>query len=652
MKRRIIGMILVVATLILTLAGCGYDYTKDDLGAYASYVDGMDEAKFIAALKALEIKDGDYGTPYDENGDANPKREKKLLEKIYTTLVGKVDTKDEDLKKTEGNLDKNDLLYFCYYATYEKDGNTVIVYPSQMKVASASSIKLGSNELAEGLYENLAIKVIESMGEAGEIDFADLAYSIDASTSAKGEEGDVAYVTYTKTEGSTQTVVNYEKVTLSAESENPVAKKLVGKNVGTVESEWTEGEGESAVKYTSAKILWVVEDEGTEYTVTYTLEDKISTKDLAVGTTSIDIEKDTVLTYHVYPVYYYEVAEFSAEEVLKTLITSLTKDSLECLDECEELINTFKEKVTALTNAEKAYDEAVTAQKKAETALETAEAAARTKGEADETVTDIDAYIAADATVIAAKSDLETKNAAVTEKETKKTEAETARDDAMKAIFTKVGAEDEAAGKAKIEEEYKETVKDTLVAEYNKDIKNKLAKAIWDLMKKSIKVSSYPKKAVNEVYDRMYESHEYTFYTESDSSTSESYYSIHGGSFKEYLTTKMGADSFKDAKAKLRTEAEAYVADVIVIYFIADVLDQTYTKSEIKEYKKDEDGDYSYNEYYQGESNTLVAYQFDKIMNYLLESTTDEETGDVTYTDRIHFYFEEDEDEHEGHDHD
>ena len=650
MKRRIIGMILVVATLILTLAGCGYNYTKDDLSKYASYAEGFNKDVFAAALKDLVIEDGDFGAPYDEDGNANPQREKKILENIYTALVGKVDTKDEDLKKTEGNLDKNDLLYFCYYATYEKDGNTVIVYPSQMKVASASSIKLGSSELAEGLYENLAIKLLESMGEAGEIDFADLAYAIDAATATKGESGDVAYITYTKTVGSTQTVVNYEKVTLGDEN-HPVAKKLAGKNVGTVESEWTEGEGESAVKYTSSKILWIVKDEGTEFTVNYTLDKKVSTKDVAVGTTSIDIEKDTVLTYHVYPVYYYEVAEFSAEEVLKTLITSLTKDSLDCLEDCETLISTFKEKVTALTTAEKAYDEAVTAKEKAETALETAKAAAKTKGEADETVTDVDAYVDADPTVIAAKSDLDAKTTALTEKETAKNEAETARDDAMKAIFNKVGADDEAAGKAKIEEEYKETVKDTLVEKYNADIKSKLAKAIWELMEKNVKVSSYPKKAVNEMYDRMYESHEYTFYTGSDSTTNESYYSIHGGSFKEYLTTKMGADSFKDAKAKLRSEAEAYVADIIVIYFVADAFGQTYTKSEIKDYKKDENGDYSYNEYYQGETNTLVAYQFDKLMNYFLESTTDEETGDVSYTDRIHFSFKTD-DEHEGHDHD
>ena len=644
-------MILVVATLILALVGCGYDYTKDDLGKYASYADGFNKAAFDAALKSLVIEDGDFGAPTTADGKPNPQREEKILENIYTALVGKVDTKDEDLKKTEGKLDKNDLLYFCYYATFVKDGKDVIVYPSQMKVASATSIKLGSNELAEGLFENLAAAVLELMGEAGELDFADYAYSIDASTSTESKEGDVAYISYTKTVGSEQTVVNYEKVTLSDTSENPVAKKLVGKKVGASQAEWTEGEGESAVKYTSAKILWIVKDEGTEISVKYAPKDKIPTKDVAVGTTSVEIPANTTLTYHVFPVYYYEVAEYSAEEVLKSLIKTVSKDSLDCLKDCEDLIKTFNEKVTALTAAEKAYDEAVDAKKNAETALETAEDAAKKKGEAEgKSGDDLTAYIAADATVVAAKSDLDAKAGTVTTKEGEKSTATTARDDAMKAIFKKVGAEDEAAGKTKIENEYKESVKDTLTEAYNAEIKENLAKAIWELMEKNVKVSSTPKKAVKEVYERMYESHEYTFYTGSDSSK-ESYYSLYNGRFKEYLKTTMGANSFKEAKEKLRAEAEAYVTKIVIIYYVAEQYDQTYTKAEIKEYKKDENGDYSYNEYYQGETNTLVAYQFDKLMNYFLTSTTNEETGDVTYSNIV-FTTKAASDEHEGHDHD
>ena len=648
MKRRIISTILVVVMLALTLVGCGYSYTKDDLSKYASYAEGYDKAAFDAALLKLVIEDGEFGAP-TVDGVPNPKRVEKVLENIYTSLVGKVDTKDTDLQKTDGKIDKNDLLYFCYYATYvDSSSNTVTVYPSQMKQSAATSVKLGSSELKGALAKGVQEKLLALIGEAGEMDFADYAYSTNSSNTEKAEEGDVAYISYTETNVSSgdAKVYNYVKVTIG-DSAHVVGEKLKDATVGTAISEFKNAD--ESMKYTGAKVLWIVEDAGTKITFDHTLEEKVSTKDLAVGTTSVEIPKDTVLTYHVFPVYYYEVAEYSAEEVLKSLIKTLTKDSLECLADCEDLIKTFNEKVTALTEAEKAYDDAVSAKEKAETALTNAEKAAKKAGEAaGKTGDELTAYIADDATVKTAKADLETKTGDVTTKETKKGEAETARDDAMKAIFKKVGADDEAAGKTKIENEYKESIKDSLVEKYNAEIKENLASAVWELMKKSVKVNSYPKRGVKEVYDRMYESHEYTFYTESDSTTKESYYSIYSGSFKEYLKTTMKADSFKEAKEMLRAEAEAYVEKIIIVYFVAEQFGQTYTKDEIKDYKNDEEGDYNYNEYYQGETNALVAYQFDKLMNYFLESETDEETGNVTYNDRIAFTTTEhdDEDEH------
>ena len=68
MKKRIISLILVVATLLLTLAGCAYSYAKDDMTKYATF----DEGAFFTALNNLVIADGDFGT--DET-----KRQEKVI---------------------------------------------------------------------------------------------------------------------------------------------------------------------------------------------------------------------------------------------------------------------------------------------------------------------------------------------------------------------------------------------------------------------------------------------------------------------------------------------------------------------------------------------------------------------------------------------
>ena len=59
---------------------------------------------------------------------------------------------------------------------------------------------------------------------------------------------------------------------------------------------------------------------------------------------------------------------------------------------------------------------------------------------------------------------------------------------------------------------------------------------------------------------------------------------------------------------------------------------------EFKEYKKNPDNNYSYNEYSYGENSVRYAYQFDKLMNYFLEYT-EAEDGSYTYT-RVKVNFE------------
>ena len=52
MKKRIISLILVLATAFLTLTGCAFNYAKSDMSKYANF----DAAAFREALKNISIK--------------------------------------------------------------------------------------------------------------------------------------------------------------------------------------------------------------------------------------------------------------------------------------------------------------------------------------------------------------------------------------------------------------------------------------------------------------------------------------------------------------------------------------------------------------------------------------------------------------------
>ena len=81
MKKRIISLILVVATVFLTLTGCAYNYAKDDMSKYAT----LDYQKFYDALQALVITDGDFGT--DKEG-----RDVKVQDAIAQAILKVTDT--------------------------------------------------------------------------------------------------------------------------------------------------------------------------------------------------------------------------------------------------------------------------------------------------------------------------------------------------------------------------------------------------------------------------------------------------------------------------------------------------------------------------------------------------------------------------------
>ena len=633
MKRRIICSVLVVVMLVLSLASCGYSFAKDDLTQYMSF----DKTAFEATLAALEIEEGDFTTNEDT-------RKEKIEDYIYNLLAEEVKS---DTKLDAGTVDSNDQLYYCYYVTYtDKDSNEFIIYPSQMQESKVTSIQIGKNDLT-GYQKEFRNKLLE----LGEFEIGDYIYKTVTDDTHEVEEGDVAFISYTVTgTDSKVTKYNYQKVTLSEQSDNVVVKKLLEKDengkvkikIGETLTEDSANplKDEAGNTYTAAKINWIATKPGREIVFNYTLEKETSYTDLGtvVGTeTTKVIAKDEVITYHAVPVSYIEVAEVSADMVLKTLLSSLPLNTkgeareLECLKEADELMTAMREALTP-------YNEAKSALKTAETAVTTAQ---KTFDELDPESTE--------AVKNKAQEDLDAKKTARDTAKTTLDEKETALNAELTKIYNHVNAEDVDAAKTKIVDEYKDAVKDYLTEKYNDEIKLNAAEALWNAMVANATVTGYPKEAVSDIYDRMFEIHERKFYSEKNTSTSKSYYSEYGGDFEAYFMATMKKESgwacetFEDAKHALWAEAEEYVADMTVIYFVADIYDLTYDKKEIREFKKNKDGVYEYNSQRYGKMNALAAHQFDAVVDYFLEVETkevdgekevvyNETTGEPTYT--------------------
>ncbi len=654
MKKRIIGLILVVAMLTLSLVSCGYSFAKDDLTAYATF-SAENKAAFEEALKKIIIEDGDF--------TADPaKRESKVLDNIYAALANSADKAD---KKTTGVPGVRDLVYYCYYVTADFDGTEAVLYASNMNQSNAVSVQLGATDL-----EKVADAVATALAS---FDFTDKAYSSD--TTGTTSEGAVVYVTYTysykvtgddgveKEESGTRT--NDRIVIAAAPAEGATAASLAsylcGKEVNKALDKTTiteEGKGE--VSYSGIKINWVAKgEEVTSFNdVTFADEDKNVT-DTTGKSRNL---KGKELTYHIYPTHFISVPEFNATNLVDTILgeeidadiiyqllfgeeyaglDADNKDDEAKIAERNELVKPYitkdgekdvtlaalvetiaklqkevKEAEDALANKEKDVTEATTARDKAKDAVD----------KAGDAVTD-------------AQKD------SLTKAETNLTNATKARDDAKTLRDTKVADKDTkiatllgitvdgVATSDKLVKGYKITTYNYLQKNYNNEIKMNLAAEIYFFLTKNIAVSGTPDEAVKMTYEQMMENYEYEFYKEDyDSSKKISNYKQYKGSFKKFLVAAVTSDiksvkTYDEAIAAIKEKAAEYVKPVVQIYVAAKDYGVVATDKEFKEYKKNPDNNYSYNEYSYGENSVLYAYQFDKLMNYFLEY--DEKTADA-----------------------
>ncbi|MBR2344024.1 MAG: hypothetical protein IKA64_07215 [Clostridia bacterium] len=682
MKKRIIALILVTVMALLSLVGCGYSYAKDDMSDYATMNGQIDGKDFAAALLALAIADGDFGT--DETV-----RIEKVNDVIFTALAKEADT---EAKKTEGTPDKYDLVYYVYYCTAEVKGETegstktVTLFASNMKQSSAVKVQTGlySNE---GLSKDIADAVAA-------IDFSTYAYK--TRTDGTVAEGDRIVVSYTKTYSTTSTDTSITKpatVTQSyveIDANHELYSQLVGKSVNTTVSipdgKETVNGHEFDVKYTGVKVQWVVENSikiGEFTDTTYTASKKV--KD--VNGVEYDI-KDVELTYHVFPVYFLETPALDADAVLRTLLGDKIaaahdhnddgdfdddeddKGSLEIFADLtlkytpaegdavtlNALVEELAKLQETLTDAKKNTETKQEAFDKAKDAVDKA------GGYDKATQAEKDAYDAA-------KLALEGKPATDTEEKVegakdKEAKAQSDVDAQIEKIFDITPAGEKTI-KELIVADYEKSQYDTLLEAYKSELKANLAKAVYETLDKYLVYSGdLPKRAVNDMYDRLMNEYKYDYNEGNYSSTSSSKVSNYDyyknrGKFLGYLIAqdelKLDKNaSMKDAKAAVRRIAEDEVKEIIGVYVLADYYNISLTEEEI-------DAAENMAEYYEyifgsevvSKDDFIHSELFDKVMNHILEIDEDGEDAEnknkVMYS-RVDYTIKEEteEDETEG----
>ncbi len=665
MKKRIVGLLLLVVMLTLSLVGCGgYSIADDDLSAYATFSE-TDKADFEKLLEKIIIEDGSFT-------EDDAVRAEKVMENIYQAFASAA---NKDDKKKEGTLGAHDIVYYCYYFTAVIDGKTEYFQTAQMKDSKTTQIQLGLKAEDDKVADAIRAAF------AGFEFKADNTYSTPVSGVVK--PGDIIYVdyTYSYTETNSEGVEKEvtDKITNAAivvsDKEDTFAGKFNGKSIGTTIADFkvTE-EGRGEVSYSGVKINWQAKGPRlTEFKdVTYD-EDKNFTNTEGDSRNLKDVE----LTYHVYPVNFVKVDEFTAINLINIVLkANITADRIygilfgsdytglhedhdghdhteeekqendkklaelnewlkdyETTDEDGKIV-TLKELVEKLAKEQTAYADAKTAHDKSQTTLDEKQAA---KDKAQKIVDE-----AGESATEAQRNDLKKAENALklanTEFEkTKKTYDETlaARDASVTKLLSFENME------TKLTEGYKKTTYTSLQNSYNNEIKTKLANEIYYFMQKNIAVSGAPAKAIDKASEDMLENYEHLFYTgDFDTAKKITNYKQYNGSFKKYLVAVVTKEikkvaTYDEAVAAIREEVTEQLKDIVRIYVVAKAYGDVFvTDKEFEAYKKDTSNNYSYYEYEYGEENVRHAYQIDELLNHLLDSE-EKESVDANGYDKV-----------------
>ena len=552
-------------------------------------------------------------------------------------------------------------------------------------IGAQVGVDLGSFTVEESKTEGEGENAVTTTTEYTYSDVKIESVAKDNST-AKVADGDIVFVSYTKTyetwegfelpedsngkidaDGNYSETVTYGYLYVQKDAEPEqtegeetpekvvtFAGSLVDKTVGSttssikVKEEVAEGHNVD-VTYKNVKVHWTLESESEAIEVKYTPYEEALKEDKSNKKVEKDIYGKEVtlngveLTYAVFPVYYLDVENTSAELILREFYSTVASTETIEHDENEEhdhdamteyVFDTLNDKeykngdktlealVKELVELYKTHtteDEDVTDALKA---LNTAQSnRAKYTGKSDSEIANLDKKITdAHKTYADAKVKL-----AATEKKV---------DEKIAAILgCKKG---ETSVEAGLVADYEKYQYDTLEAAYKSDLKNKLAKEIIALAKANITYDKLPKRAVKDAKKAILNTYKNKFYegnytTSTSSSTSntatETNYKHYNGDFDKYLIDQFKASSMSDVEAAIQKEAEETVQEILLIYVLVEAVGENevkLTKEEKKNLKQNLKNTallyqqyglaFSYNE-----DDYLHAEQFDKVMNYLLE---------------------------------
>lgn len=190
-------------------------------------------------------------------------------------------------------------------------------------------------------------------------------------------------------------------------------------------------------------------------------------------------------------------------------------------------------------------------------------------------------------------------------------EAKTARDGILEVVLSaKSDKEGAVAIETAIKKDFEEFVYDTAEEEYFNEIHTALINEVASTINRFIKVdrTKLPKKAVKEVYEKLYEQYKMDFFNSASDDTATSPYVIYGGDFKTYMCAKMSAATYSDAKDVLWAQAAEHVVVVVKIYRAAQVLGYEYTKEEFKAEHDKSEYNHEAKDYHEGLVAQYAAY--------------------------------------------
>ena len=617
MKKRIVALILVIATSLLTLAGCfgSYDMAREEyVGNYATF----DAKAFDAGIKNIKIKDGTFTT------DEATRIEKTAAEIYKIVTDAMIANVTDDDKKYEGKLDASDVLYFVYYAVDENEGTeeapnankgnvyfTVDMKESALTSSTSSKnhvIKLSGDYTAKdskfikALQDNLKLEGIE--------DIKDYVFKMDTDVASasdyKPAAGDTLYIKFTRSyvkttpateEGEaakTETITEsaaYHKITL--EAGKPLDDKLLlGKEEYSKEFKITENDIEYT--YKSVEVLGKIETQGQaiatfKYTP-YTTSNSVLPDNLRASTAKVEL-KDVELTYYVYPVYYLDCkkAPTATEVEAGSADYSIVADILADVYNSKLTADSFK---ALADEGYKSADESNT-DTIADILADIAALYTPVVDTADETKTGEfykkDSELRKLYDTYTAKKAISDKSDATTAQKTETTDAQKALTNAQNKVLDGLVAKimnyvkDDNGTKTLITAEiYKQYLEDNyykLATAYNEYVIEEVQTAVWKLIDSTVKVTGYPEKLLKEFTDHIYEELEYQYYTGSQSSGQKLAFREAYKTVEEFARSTDGKTFLANTKSSitsdqsfdqiLEAEAKSYLNDIIKVFVVS-----------------------------------------------------------------------------------